>query len=83
MNKLKALLLILLGILLVLFARENWHYPQPAIKLLGWEFLPLPHSLLIYACLVLGFIAGWAAHALRARRKKRAAAAPEPALPPE
>jgi uncharacterized integral membrane protein len=74
MNKAKGLLLLLLGALLVLFARENWHQPQPALKLLGFEILPLPLSLLIYGCLVLGFAAGWLAHALRLRKQRRAAA---------
>ncbi|MDP3182936.1 MAG: hypothetical protein Q8M54_08995 [Desulfobaccales bacterium] len=83
MTKLKVFLLLLLGILLTLFARENWHYPQPAVKLFGFDLLPLPQSLIIYGCLLLGFFSGWLAHALKIRKQKRAAAAPKPASTPE
>jgi uncharacterized integral membrane protein len=75
MSKLKGFLLLLLGALLVKFAVENWHYPAPPIKLFGYPLLPLPHALVIYGCLLLGFAVGWFAHALRIRHKRRAAAA--------
>lgn len=83
MSKVKIFSLLLLGILLALFARENWHNPEPPLKLLGFALYSLPQSLIIYGCLLLGFAAGWTAHALRIRRKRRAAAAPGQASTPE
>lgn len=75
MNKLKGLLLLVIGAVLVKFAMENWHYPSPPITLFGFTFLPLPNALIIYGGLLLGFAVGWMAHVLRARRKRRQAAA--------
>ncbi len=81
MTKWKIVLLLLVGIILTLFAKDNWNYP--VLKFLRFEFSPLPQALLIYGGLVLGFLSGWVAHALKVRRQKIAAAAPPPASPPE
>ncbi len=74
MNKLKGLFLFLLGIFLVIFAMEN-KQPAPPLMFIKFELATLPTFAIIYACLVLGFVGGWGAHALRARRKRMAAAA--------
>jgi uncharacterized integral membrane protein len=73
-NRLKGVIIFLLGVLLALFAWQNWQPPQPPVRLFGYEVLPLPQVLIIYLCLLAGFIAGWLAHGLRLRRKRRAAA---------
>ena len=69
--------------LLVFFALENWTYPNPPVRILGQAFLPLPLSLIIYSSLVIGFVAGWLAHALKIKRERREAlaASQEPASP--
>ncbi len=77
MNRLKGVMLFLLGVLLLLFAQQNWSYPNPPVKLFGYEILPLPQGLIIYACLLLGFVAGWLGHGRRLRKKKRSAASAE------
>ena len=74
MNRLKGMLVFLLGILLALFAWQNWQPPNPPVRLLGYEILPLPQGLIIYLCLLLGFIGGWLARGVRLRKKRRAAA---------
>jgi uncharacterized integral membrane protein len=71
MTKSKGLLLLVLGLLLAIFAMENWHYPSPPVKFLGLAFLPLPQSLIIYSCLLIGFLAGWLAHARKVKRQKK------------
>ena len=77
MSRRKGVILALVAVLLLLFAQQNWSYPHPPVKLFGYEILPLPQGLIIYACLLLGFIVGWLAHGVRQRRKKRAAASVE------
>jgi uncharacterized integral membrane protein len=77
MSRLKGVMLFLLGILLVLFAQQNWSHPDPPVKLFGFEILPLPQGLIIYGCLLLGFVAGWLGHGWRLRKKRRAAASTE------
>lgn len=74
MNKVKALFLLLLGVLLMDFAVEN-ALPGNPLKLFGFELGRPPIFLLIYACLGLGFLGGWLAHALKVKKRKRAAAA--------
>ena len=69
MNKIKYLLLLLLGVLLVDFAVEN-ALPGPTFKLFHFE---LPIFLVVYISLALGILIGWLIHFLRAKKKKRAA----------
>jgi hypothetical protein len=40
-----------------------------------FTFPPIPHSLIIYGCLLIGFVVGWVAHFLRSRRAERQAPA--------
>jgi cell division protein FtsX len=56
---------------LVLFAYQNWNYPTPPIHFLIFTFPPIPHSMIIYSCLLIGFVAGWVAHALKVRRAEK------------
>jgi uncharacterized integral membrane protein len=79
MTKLRIFLLLLVGVFLTLFAKDNWYYPP--LKFLKFEFFPLPLSLLIYGCLLLGFLSGWVAHALKVRRKKLTAPADKVSTP--
>ena len=76
MNKLKGLLLLLLGALLVDFALEN-AVAGPQLKLFHFELGRLPVYLLVYGSLIFGFFCGWLAFSLKARRQKQAAAAQE------
>jgi cell division protein FtsX len=71
MSKTKGLGLLILGATLSLFAYQNWNYPAPPIHFLIFTFPPLPHSLIVYSCLLIGFVAGWVAHLLRSRRLKK------------
>ena len=71
MTKPKALLLLVLALLLLIFAVENLHYPSPPVKLLGLTFLPLPQSLIIYSCFLIGFLAGWLTHARKGKKQKK------------
>ena len=71
MTKSKGLLLLVLGLLLLIFAIENWHYPSPPVKFLGVAFLPLPQSLIIYSCFLIGFLAGWLTHARKIKKQKK------------
>ncbi len=73
MTKLKALLFLLLGALLLDFAVEN-ALSSPTLKLLKFDLGKLPVFLLVYGSLGIGFIGGWLGHVLKARRQKRAAA---------
>jgi uncharacterized integral membrane protein len=73
MTKLKGLLLLLLGALLVDFAVEN-ALPGPQIKLFRFELGKLPIFLFVYGSVLIGFLGGWLARALKVRRQKRAAA---------
>jgi hypothetical protein len=73
MTKIKGLLLLLVGALLVSFAVEN-PLPGPHLKLLRFELGKLPVFALVYASFGLGFLGGWLGHVLRAKKKRRAAA---------
>jgi len=75
MARFKLVLLLLAAVLLVIFAMENRAYPNPPISLLGFAFLPLPHFLIIYTSLTIGFLAGWFAHVLKVKRRRREALA--------
>jgi|UniRef100_A0A7C3SJT8 cell division protein FtsX len=75
-----------IGILLVvaalaLFAYQNWNYPAPPIRFLIFTFPPIPHSMIIYSCLVIGFVAGWMAHLLKTRKSSKTQAAAPPSKP--
>jgi uncharacterized integral membrane protein len=74
MSKLKVVLLIILGAVLVDFAVEN---AQPALvlKLFKFPLGELPQFLVVYLSLALGLVIGWCAHGLRLRRKRRSAQA--------
>ncbi len=86
MNKLKALLLLLLGALLVDFAVEN-ALPSPVLKLIKFELGKLPIFALVYGSFALGLLSGWLGHVLRAKRQRKAAALalekPEPRQAPQ
>ena len=73
MNKVKAVIFIILAIVLADFAYEN---PQqlPVLRLFRFELGQLPVFLLAYISLAVGLLVGWIAFALRARKKRRAAA---------
>ena len=81
MSKVKIFLLLVVGIALTLFAKDNWSYP--ALKFLKFEFSPLPQAGIIYGGVLFGFLGGWLAHALKVRKKKLAASQPPPASTPE
>lgn len=81
MTKFKVLLLLLVVALLATFAWEN-ALPGPQLKLLRLELGNPPVFLLVYGAFILGFLGGWLAHALRVKRKKRAASALEQAESP-
>ncbi len=71
MNKIKGLLLLFLGVLLTYLAWEN---VEPAtLKAFGRDLGRPPLFSLAYGGVALGFVAGWLTHALRLRRRKRAA----------
>ena len=73
MNKVKGLLFLLLGALLVDFAVEN-ALPSPVLKLFKFDLGKLPIFVLIYGSFALGLLSGWLGHLLRAKRQKKAAA---------
>ena len=64
MNKFKALFLAVIGAVLAIFTVQNWHYPNPPIHILGFQFLPLPQPVIIFGFFILGFLAGWVTNAL-------------------
>ncbi|MHB8068684.1 MAG: hypothetical protein ACYDIC_12385 [Desulfobaccales bacterium] len=72
MNKLKGVLLLLLGALLVDFAVEN-ALPSPVLKLIKFDLGKLPIFALIYGSFALGLLGGWLGHVFKAKRQKKAA----------
>ena len=72
MNKVKGVLLLLLGALLVDFAVEN-ALPSPVLKLIKFDLGKLPIFALIYGSFGVGLLSGWLGHVLRAKRQKKAA----------
>jgi len=72
MTKLKGLLLLLLGALVVDFAVENV-LPSPNLKLFRFDLGKLPTFLIVYGSCAIGFLGGWLGHALKVKRQKRAA----------
>ncbi len=73
MNKIKGVLLLLLGALLVDFAVEN-ALPSPVLKLFKFDLGKLPIFVLIYGSFAIGLLGGWLGHLLRVKRQKKAAA---------
>ena len=71
MNKLKGVLLLLLGALLVDFAVEN-ALASPVLKLIKFDLGKLPIFALVYGSFGLGLLSGWLGHILKAKRQKRA-----------
>ena len=78
MTKLKGLLILLLGVLLVDFAVEN-ALPSPNLKLFKSDLGKLPTFLIVYGSCAIGLMGGWLGHALKAKRQKRAAVLAEKA----
>jgi uncharacterized integral membrane protein len=78
MSKIKALWLLVVGALLAIFTVQNWYYPNPPIHFLGVRFLPLPQPVIIMGFALLGFVAGWVACALRAKKRQDAPPPEEP-----
>jgi uncharacterized integral membrane protein len=70
MSKVKLVILIILGIVLVDFALEN-SLPSPMLKLFKYELGEIPTYLLTYSSLAVGLVIGWTAHGFRIRRKRR------------
>lgn len=73
MNKLKGLLFLLLGALLVDFAVEN-ALPSPVLKLIKFDLGKLPIFALVYGSFGIGLFSGWLGHVLKAKKRKKAAA---------
>ena len=67
----KALGLLVIGALLTIFIVQNWQQPSPPVHFLGYQFLPLPQSVIILGFLLLGFLAGWVTHVLVARKSQQ------------
>jgi uncharacterized integral membrane protein len=78
MNKFKALFLAVIGAVLAIFIYENWSYPNPPVRFLGFEFLPLPVPVIILGCFLLGFLAGWVTNAFGVKQHKHEAPSEKP-----
>lgn len=72
MSKIKGLLLLVLGAILVDFAVENASL-APGLKLFRFELGKAPIFLIAYGGLLLGLLTGWLGHVLRVKRQKKAA----------
>jgi hypothetical protein len=73
-NKVKAVIYIILAIVLADFAYEN-PQPLPILKIFRFELGTIPVFLLSYISLAVGLLVGWITFAWRARKKRRVAAA--------
>jgi uncharacterized integral membrane protein len=71
MNKVKSIAFLILFALVVLFTYENWVHPEPTIKFLTFTFPSIPYVLVIYASLLIGFVAGWLVHARRVKKSQK------------
>jgi uncharacterized integral membrane protein len=71
MSKMKAFWLLIIGALLAIFIVQNWQYPNPPVQFLGYQFLPIPQSVIVLGSLVLGFLVGWLAHSLKAKKRQQ------------
>jgi uncharacterized integral membrane protein len=67
MSRTKGVLLLVLGIALAIFTKENW--ADSPLKFLGFSLITLPQALIIYASLAVGFTCGWLARGVKARRR--------------
>lgn len=84
MTKFKAVALLVFGAALAVFIVQNWQYPNPPIHFLGFQFLPFPVSAILLGCFGGGFLAGWLACVLRARKHHPEAVSEKPhEAPPE
>ncbi|MGQ9688112.1 MAG: LapA family protein [Desulfobaccales bacterium] len=77
MTKVKVVALLAFGAALAIFTVQNWQYPTPPVHFLGFQFLPLPMSLIILGFFGVGFLAGFLTCVVRAKRR-----APEEAPAP-
>jgi uncharacterized integral membrane protein len=68
MTKMKAIGFLVVGALLTIFIVQNWQQPSPPVQFLGYQFLPLPQSVIILGFLLLGFLAGWVTHVFIAKK---------------
>jgi uncharacterized integral membrane protein len=71
MNKMKAFGLLVVGALLTIFIVQNWQQPSPPVQFLGYQFLPLPQSVIILGFFLLGFLAGWVTHVFIVRKSQQ------------
>jgi uncharacterized integral membrane protein len=71
MTKMKAFWLLAIGAVLAVFIIQNWQHPSPPVQFLGYQFLPLPQSVIILGFFLLGFLAGWVANIFRARKHQQ------------
>ncbi len=70
MSRFKAVVLLVFGAVLAVFIYQNWVYPNPAVRFLNFEFLPLPMSVILLGFFLLGFLAGWVVNAFSAKVHK-------------
>jgi len=73
MSKIKALWLLVCGALLAIFVIQNWQNPNPPVHFLGFQFLPLPQSVIILGFFVLGFLTGWLTHVFKVKKIRQEA----------
>ncbi len=67
----KAFGLLVIGALLTIFIIQNWQQPSPPVQFLGYQFLPLPQSVIILGFFLVGFLAGWVTHVFIVRRSQQ------------
>lgn len=77
MKKMKWLLTLAVLLVAGIFTYENWHFPGKPITLFGYGLPALPNSLIIFSCLLIGFLAGWLCHARRQKRRQQPTATEE------
>jgi uncharacterized integral membrane protein len=81
MTKMKAFWLLVVGALLAIFIIQNWQHPSPPVQFLGFQFLPLPQSVIILGFFLLGFLAGWVTNIFRVRKSQQEAPPEQPREP--
>ncbi len=79
MTKFKAIVLLVCGAALAIFIAQNWQYSNPPLHFLGFQFLPFPLSAIILGFFLVGFLTGWLACVLRAKKQRQE----EPPEPPQ
>ena len=77
----KAFWLLVIGALLAIFIIQNWQHPSPPVHFLGFQFLPLPQSVIILGFFLLGFLAGWVTHVFRVRKNQQETPPEQPREP--